>query len=574
MNNIIEKGGKRAQIGEIREFGGRSYIKTSDGWKFHGKGTGAKTKQHIENTKQHNAVSKDTSSSQNEQKPKSTPKWNLEGKSQKQLEDELKDLKYNDSKDNLTNTGKSKIKAIEDKLSQMSSNNTQSSKSDFTPYKSVGLAIDKSRVFQSSDNSLYEISRYLGTGGKWNYTIKKIDKDGNVISNFNTTSENKVLKQMNEQKWTLTDDLIEKELNNSLKRFNKTTDEDKKKWLQGVVKGTVIGYNNNQQQAAKIAQKMIDELDGVDSKSSNDSKDDEQQSQNEADSENSLKNYNPMNYDTNPHKIKVGDKVIGYRDNGLKTYGTVEQIPTQDSDEFVIQSNVTDGRNASYDKLDFTQLSPIIRIKEDEKPIGDRSHFRRGYDVGDTIINDNGQEFKIEKITNRGNVTLVSWSSSGKKSKLQTTVEELNKNIKFNKGLPLSEEGKKYAFDKLYHKQGLNKLSIDKQQSVIEDWLKNYDSDSNDGVMKQIKRVGKGQLLLKQQQLELEKKNISPLKKDDKIHFEKMGEFGGNNNEYKVQDVWYDDYNKQPTVTVSYEKGSLLRTLNLPLSKVTANNGQ
>ena len=54
MNNIIEKGGKRAQIGEIREFGGRTYIKTSDGWKFHGKGTGVKTKQHTESIKQHN----------------------------------------------------------------------------------------------------------------------------------------------------------------------------------------------------------------------------------------------------------------------------------------------------------------------------------------------------------------------------------------------------------------------------------------------------------------------------------------------------------------------------------------
>lgn len=42
----IEKGGRRAQIGEKRIFGGREYIKTPDGWKFHGKGTGAKAQEH------------------------------------------------------------------------------------------------------------------------------------------------------------------------------------------------------------------------------------------------------------------------------------------------------------------------------------------------------------------------------------------------------------------------------------------------------------------------------------------------------------------------------------------------
>ena len=55
MQDELIKGGKRAQIGELRTFGGRQYIKTADGWKFHGKGTGTKTKQHIENTKQHNS---------------------------------------------------------------------------------------------------------------------------------------------------------------------------------------------------------------------------------------------------------------------------------------------------------------------------------------------------------------------------------------------------------------------------------------------------------------------------------------------------------------------------------------
>lgn len=43
----LEKGGKRALIGEKRTFGGREYIKTHDGWKFHGKGTGEKAQSHI-----------------------------------------------------------------------------------------------------------------------------------------------------------------------------------------------------------------------------------------------------------------------------------------------------------------------------------------------------------------------------------------------------------------------------------------------------------------------------------------------------------------------------------------------
>lgn len=42
----LEKGGKRAYIGEIRTFGGREYIRTSQGWKYHGKGTGKKAQEH------------------------------------------------------------------------------------------------------------------------------------------------------------------------------------------------------------------------------------------------------------------------------------------------------------------------------------------------------------------------------------------------------------------------------------------------------------------------------------------------------------------------------------------------
>lgn len=59
----IEKGGKRALIGEKRTFGGREYIKTSDGWKFHGKGTGTKAQEHAAGA-----------TAKTEEKPESTPK--------------------------------------------------------------------------------------------------------------------------------------------------------------------------------------------------------------------------------------------------------------------------------------------------------------------------------------------------------------------------------------------------------------------------------------------------------------------------------------------------------------------
>lgn len=48
--NDLEKGGKRAQIGEKRMFGGREYIKTAEGWKYHGKGRGKKAQAHAAGT--------------------------------------------------------------------------------------------------------------------------------------------------------------------------------------------------------------------------------------------------------------------------------------------------------------------------------------------------------------------------------------------------------------------------------------------------------------------------------------------------------------------------------------------
>jgi hypothetical protein len=53
----IIKGGKRAVIGEKRTFGGREYIKTNDGWKFHGKGTGSKAQGHVAGSLSHHVES-------------------------------------------------------------------------------------------------------------------------------------------------------------------------------------------------------------------------------------------------------------------------------------------------------------------------------------------------------------------------------------------------------------------------------------------------------------------------------------------------------------------------------------
>lgn len=62
LNKIIEiglekglldeliKGGRRAVIGEIRTFGGRDFIRTKEGWKYYGKGTGKVATKHKEST--------------------------------------------------------------------------------------------------------------------------------------------------------------------------------------------------------------------------------------------------------------------------------------------------------------------------------------------------------------------------------------------------------------------------------------------------------------------------------------------------------------------------------------------
>jgi len=50
--NILEKGrkGSGAPIGSLKLFGGREYIKTSSGWKYHGKGRGKKATEHRESS--------------------------------------------------------------------------------------------------------------------------------------------------------------------------------------------------------------------------------------------------------------------------------------------------------------------------------------------------------------------------------------------------------------------------------------------------------------------------------------------------------------------------------------------
>lgn len=50
QQDTLEKGGKRAVIGEKREFGGRMYVKTANGWKFFGKGKGVKAQDHHESS--------------------------------------------------------------------------------------------------------------------------------------------------------------------------------------------------------------------------------------------------------------------------------------------------------------------------------------------------------------------------------------------------------------------------------------------------------------------------------------------------------------------------------------------
>ena len=67
----LEKGGKRAQVGEIREFGGRKFIRTPTTWKYYGEGTGAKAKEHAS---AHEGGKKEAVEGRNEDRsPKLTP---------------------------------------------------------------------------------------------------------------------------------------------------------------------------------------------------------------------------------------------------------------------------------------------------------------------------------------------------------------------------------------------------------------------------------------------------------------------------------------------------------------------
>lgn len=58
MSDELIKGGKGAAVGARKEFGGREYIKTSDGWKYVGKGKGKGAKKHLE---QHKSADDDKS---------------------------------------------------------------------------------------------------------------------------------------------------------------------------------------------------------------------------------------------------------------------------------------------------------------------------------------------------------------------------------------------------------------------------------------------------------------------------------------------------------------------------------
>lgn len=79
VTEALEKGGKPAVIGEIRKFGGRDYIKAPTGWKFHGKGTGAKAKEHVEGSRTQNE-SKIDASPQSKKKDSDEKSHSLMGK--------------------------------------------------------------------------------------------------------------------------------------------------------------------------------------------------------------------------------------------------------------------------------------------------------------------------------------------------------------------------------------------------------------------------------------------------------------------------------------------------------------
>lgn len=53
--DFFEKGASKNPIGAIKTFGGREYVKTAAGWKYHGKGTGAKAQEHAKASGAHNS---------------------------------------------------------------------------------------------------------------------------------------------------------------------------------------------------------------------------------------------------------------------------------------------------------------------------------------------------------------------------------------------------------------------------------------------------------------------------------------------------------------------------------------
>jgi hypothetical protein len=121
--NFLEKGGKSAVIGEIRTFGGRQYIKTSEGWKFHGKGGGAKAQSHVASSLGHH-VAKVTgddvdaayaAASEGRKSPEEVGKVHDAFNKQKSTEDLQKQLKQLQQKP-LHQQDKEKIKQIKSQI--------------------------------------------------------------------------------------------------------------------------------------------------------------------------------------------------------------------------------------------------------------------------------------------------------------------------------------------------------------------------------------------------------------------------------------------------------------------------
>lgn len=98
VDDYFEKGGKAAVMGEKRTFGGREYIKTADGWKFHGKGTGAKAQEHAKGTSDGGKVEKKDGNNDDTYAAYSRGDISAEEGQRQLRKDEIKEKQHHESK--------------------------------------------------------------------------------------------------------------------------------------------------------------------------------------------------------------------------------------------------------------------------------------------------------------------------------------------------------------------------------------------------------------------------------------------------------------------------------------------